>query len=62
TLSFKDRGMTAGVSWARHLGASHVACASTGDTSAAMAEVFARRGHDCLRYVGPISPAGARVQ
>lgn len=37
TLSFKDRGMTAGVSWARHLGARHVACASTGDTSAAMA-------------------------
>jgi len=37
TLSFKDRGMTAGVSWARHLGARLVACASTGDTSAAMA-------------------------
>ena len=37
TLSFKDRGMTAGVSWAKHLGARLVACASTGDTSAAMA-------------------------
>lgn len=37
TLSFKDRGMTAGVSWARHVGARQVACASTGDTSAAMA-------------------------
>ncbi len=37
TLSFKDRGMTVGVSWARHLGVTHVACASTGDTSAAMA-------------------------
>jgi threonine synthase len=37
TLSFKDRGMTAGVSWANHLGARLVACASTGDTSAAMA-------------------------
>ncbi len=37
TLSFKDRGMTAGVSWARHLGLSEVACASTGDTSAALA-------------------------
>jgi threonine synthase len=37
TLSFKDRGMTVGVSWARHLGAAAVACASTGDTSAAMA-------------------------
>ncbi len=37
TLSFKDRGMTAGVSWARHVGAQRVACASTGDTSAALA-------------------------
>ncbi len=37
TLSFKDRGMTAGVSWARHLGFRDVACASTGDTSAALA-------------------------
>ncbi|HOK40307.1 MAG TPA: threonine synthase [bacterium] len=37
TLSFKDRGMTAGVSWANFLGVKAVACASTGDTSAAMA-------------------------
>jgi threonine synthase len=37
TLSFKDRGMTAGVSWARHLGIRDVVCASTGDTSAALA-------------------------
>lgn len=37
TLSFKDRGMTVGVSWARYLGVTHVACASTGDTSAALA-------------------------
>lgn len=48
TLSFKDRGMTVGVSWARHIGAAAVACASTGDTSAAMAayaaEVEALRG------------------
>jgi len=42
TLSFKDRGMTAGVSWARHLGARVVACASTGDTSAALAAYAAR--------------------
>ncbi|MHC5002534.1 MAG: threonine synthase, partial [Planctomycetota bacterium] len=42
TLSFKDRGMTAGVSWARHLGVRHVACASTGDTSAALAAYAAR--------------------
>ena len=37
TLSFKDRGMVAGVSWANHLGCANVICASTGDTSAAMA-------------------------
>jgi threonine synthase len=37
TLSFKDRGMTVGVSWARYLGIRDVACASTGDTSAALA-------------------------
>jgi threonine synthase len=42
TLSFKDRGMSAGVSWAHHLGAREVACASTGDTSAAMAAYAAR--------------------
>lgn len=37
TLSFKDRGMTVGVSWAKHLGLTDVVCASTGDTSAALA-------------------------
>ncbi len=37
TLSFKDRGMTAGISWAHHLGIRNVVCASTGDTSAALA-------------------------
>lgn len=37
TLSFKDRGMTVGVSWAHTSGFSTVACASTGDTSAALA-------------------------
>jgi threonine synthase len=42
TLSFKDRGMSAGVSWARHLGVRRVACASTGDTSAAMAAYAAQ--------------------
>jgi threonine synthase len=42
TLSFKDRGMTAGVSLARRLRVPLVACASTGDTSAAMAAYAAR--------------------
>src|SRR3989344_386300 len=44
TLSFKDRGMVAGVSWANHLGAKMVACASTGDTSASMAAYAAHSG------------------
>jgi threonine synthase len=42
TLSFKDRGMTAGVSFAKRIGARVVACASTGDTSASMAVYAAR--------------------
>jgi threonine synthase len=37
TLSFKDRGMAAGVSWAKACGIPVVGCASTGDTSAALA-------------------------
>ena len=37
TLSFKDRGMAAGVTWAKACGFPIVACASTGDTSAALA-------------------------
>jgi threonine synthase len=44
TLSFKDRGMTSGVSYAHHLGVGAVACASTGDTSAAMAAYAAQAG------------------
>jgi threonine synthase len=44
TLSFKDRGMTAGVSFARFLRVRAVACASTGDTSAALASYAAQVG------------------
>jgi threonine synthase len=42
--SFKDRGMTAGVSMARRLGMRRVACASTGNTSASMAAYGAAAG------------------
>jgi threonine synthase len=49
SLSFKDRGMVAGVSWANFLGVDIVACASTGDTSASMA-AYAARG-DIKRVV-----------
>src|SRR6187551_1980486 len=44
TGSFKDRGMTAAISVARHEGAQAVVCASTGNTSASMAAYGARAG------------------
>ena len=44
TGSFKDRGMTTGVSVARWLGMGRVACASTGNTSASMASYAAIAG------------------
>ena len=44
TGSFKDRGMTTGVTQARHLGMKRVACASTGNTSASMASYAAYAG------------------
>ncbi len=44
TLSFKDRGMVAAVSWANYLGIKIVACASTGDTSASMSAYAAYAG------------------
>ena len=44
TGSFKDRGMTVGVTLARALGARARACASTGNTSASLAAYGARAG------------------
>ena len=44
TGSFKDLGMTTGITQARRLGAGMVACASTGNTSASMAAYAARAG------------------
>jgi threonine synthase len=44
TGSFKDRGMTVGVSMALQLGKTTVACASTGNTSASLAAYAARAG------------------
>ena len=42
TGSFKDRGMTVGVTQAKLMGAKAVACASTGNTSASLAAYAAR--------------------
>jgi len=44
TGSFKDRGMTGGLTQARFLGMERVACASTGNTSAALASYAAAAG------------------
>jgi threonine synthase len=51
TGSFKDRGMTAGVSHARWVGAKVVACASTGNTSASVAAYAATAGLPSLVFV-----------
>jgi threonine synthase len=71
TGSFKDRGMTLGVTLARALGARTLACASTGNTSASLAAYAARAGMPPLVLVpegkialGKMSQAmafGARV-
>ncbi len=44
TASFKDRGMTVGVSVARRMDLERVACASTGNTAASMAAYAATAG------------------
>ena len=45
--SFKDRGMTVGVTKAMELGVKGVACASTGNTSASLAIFAAKAGFPC---------------
>jgi threonine synthase len=47
TGSFKDRGMTVGVSKAKETRYEHVICASTGNTSASLAAYSARAGLAC---------------
>jgi threonine synthase len=47
TGSFKDRGMTVGVTKANELGAKNVICASTGNTSASLAAYAAKAGMQC---------------
>jgi threonine synthase len=54
TGSFKDRGMTVAVTQAARAGATAVACASTGNTSASMAAYAAQAGLPALVFV----PAG----
>jgi threonine synthase len=47
TGSFKDRGMTVGVTKAAELGVKSVICASTGNTSASLAAYAAKAGLHC---------------
>jgi threonine synthase len=51
TGSFKDRGMTVGVTQARRIGATAVACASTGNTSASLAAYAGQAGLPALVLV-----------
>jgi threonine synthase len=55
TGSFKDRGMTVGISVAKRLGLTSVACASTGNTSASMASYAAVAGMRAFVFI----PGGA---
>jgi threonine synthase len=54
TGSFKDRGMTVGVTQASRIGATAIACASTGNTAASLAAYGAQAGIPALVFV----PAG----
>src|SRR5437660_8025299 len=54
TGSFKDRGMTVGVTMASLLGAQATACASTGNTSASLASYAAQAGMRAIVFL----PAG----
>jgi threonine synthase len=51
TGSFKDRGMTVAMTQARRTGATAVACASTGNTSASLAAYAAHAGLPALVFV-----------
>ncbi len=48
TGSFKDRGMTVGITKAKELGMKTVTCASTGNTSASLAAYAGRAGLKCV--------------
>ena len=51
TASFKDNGMTAGVTQAAKLGMRRVACVSTGNTSASMAAYAAAAGMQAIIFI-----------
>ena len=61
TGSFKDRGMTVGVTMAHLLGAKAVACASTGNTSASLASYAAQAGIPGIVFLPAGKVAGGKL-
>src|SRR6266508_5734674 len=61
TASFKDRGMTVGVSHAKAVGARIVACASTGNTSASLASYAAAAGLAALVLIPEGKISGGKL-
>lgn len=61
TGSFKDRGMTVGVTLANVLGAKAVACASTGNTSASLASYAAQAGMRGIVFLPAGNVAGGKL-
>ncbi len=61
TGSFKDRGMTVGVTMAHLLGANAVACASTGNTSASLAAYAAQAGMRGIVFLPAGNVAGGKL-
>ncbi len=61
TGSFKDRGMTVGVSHAKSVGATVVACASTGNTSASLASYAAAGGLKALVLIPEGKISGGKL-
>lgn len=59
--SFKDRGMTVGVTVANMLGAKAVACASTGNTSASLASYAAQAGMQSIVFLPAGNVAGGKL-
>jgi threonine synthase len=61
TGSFKDRGMTVAVTQARRLGATAIACASTGNTSASLAAYAAQAGLRAVVFVPQGKISGGKL-
>src|SRR5204862_2744499 len=61
TGSFKDRGMTVGVTMANLCGAQAVACASTGNTAASLASYAAQAGMRAIVFLPATNVAAGKL-